>query len=214
MSGERTLDLFDRWADTYDDLIAMHSDKFPFAGYNALLNRIVELTNPKAGMKILDVGIGIGELAKRFIEYDCEIWGLDYSPKMLDITKKKIPEAHLIKGNVRSEWNKKSGIRFDRIVSAYTLHHFNLEGRIAIIRDMFNNGLASGGLLAIGDVSFHSLEELNRVRKKMPEEWDDTEYYWSADSVKSAVTEDKFNILYEQISFCGGAYLISPRAEK
>ncbi|MDF1538379.1 MAG: class I SAM-dependent methyltransferase [Candidatus Thorarchaeota archaeon] len=214
MDGERTPDMFDQWASTYDDIIAAYSDSFPFVGYDSILDRIVELANPQKGMKILDVGIGTGELAKRFVDHDCQVWGLDYSPKMLEIAKKKVPEAHLLEADVRSNWIDKIGTKFDRIVSAYTLHHFDLDEKVKITRNLYRNALVLDGKMGIGDISFRSAEELGKNRIKLGNEWDDTEYYWSADLFRKAMVGEKFNLLYEQISFCGGVYLIDPLHKK
>ena len=95
MNGRRTPDMFDRWAPTYDDMLKFSKDSFPFAGYDDILDRIVELATPTDGMRILDLGIGTGELAKRFVDYNCEIWGLDFSEQMLELAAKKIPSAIL-----------------------------------------------------------------------------------------------------------------------
>lgn len=211
LSGERTPETFDQWASTYDDLIAAYSSRFPFAGYDVLLDRIVELTNPQSGMRILDVGIGTGELAKRFVKYDCEIWGLDYSPKMLEIAKIKVPEVRLLEADVRSNWIDKIGIKFDRIVTAYTLHHFTLDEKVKIIRNLHRNALKLHGMIAIGDISFRTTNEMEKIRVQMAGDWDDTEFYWSADLLMRAVTGETFNLSYEQISFCGGIYLTTPK---
>jgi len=88
MTPERTPELFDQWAADYDDMIGRWSGSFPFIGYEDVLNRIVELADPKPGMKILDVGTGTGALAEKFVRYDCELWGLDYSQKMLEKASK------------------------------------------------------------------------------------------------------------------------------
>ncbi|MHA1951355.1 MAG: methyltransferase domain-containing protein, partial [Candidatus Thorarchaeota archaeon] len=84
MSPERTPELFDAWAENYDYWIEISRDSFPFRGYDEVLDRIVDLSNPKPESKILDVGIGTGNLALKFVEFDCEIWGIDYSMRMLE----------------------------------------------------------------------------------------------------------------------------------
>ena len=208
MNGRRTPDMFDRWAPTYDDMLKLSKDSFPFAGYDTVLDRIVELATPRDGMRILDLGIGTGELAKRFADYNCEIWGLDFSERMLELAAKKIPSANLIKSDIGSRWPEELSCKFDRVVSAYTLHHFNLDEKLQIIRRIMNELILTKGALVIGDVSFRSFFELGEARKELVDDWDDNEFYWSADTVKMMTRGTGFYVTYEQVSFCGGVYVV------
>lgn len=208
MSGRRTPEMFDRWADTYDDMLKFSKTSFPFAGYDKVLDRIVNLSTPKAGMRILDLGIGTGELAKRFSKFDCEIWGLDFSSRMLELASEKIPSARLLLSDIASEWPSELSCRFDRVVSAYTLHHFNLDEKVQIIRRIMNELLVEKGVLVIGDISFQSFFELEEARKELGAEWDDSEFYWSADTIQMMTRRTGIYVTYEQVSFCGGIYLI------
>jgi ubiquinone/menaquinone biosynthesis C-methylase UbiE len=208
MNRRRTPDMFDRWALTYDEMLEFSKDSFPFAGYDGVLDRIVELSSPRDGMRILDMGIGTGELAKRFLNYNCEVWGFDFSERMLELAGKKIPSAHLIKGDIGSKWPEELSPKFDRVVSAYTLHHFNLDEKLQIIRRILNELLLPKGILVIGDVSFSDFTELGKTRTKLIDEWDDNEFYWAADTIKMMTHGTDIYVTYEQVSFCGGIYVV------
>jgi putative AdoMet-dependent methyltransferase len=210
MCPERTPELFDSWAASYDYFIEIGKNSFPFLGYDDVLDRIVELADPEPGMKILDVGIGTGFLAQRFVEFDCEIWGIDYSSRMLEEARKKVPDAKLLQVDVRSEWPSKLKIGFDRIVSAYTLHHLNLEGKIEVVLRMNTELLGEGGYIIVGDVSFPSFSKRSSARTKLDGEWDDDEYYWAADEFKTMIWGQGLYVAYEQISQYGGVYIIVP----
>jgi len=210
MSPERSPELFDSWASDYDYYVKTGSGSFPFLGYDDVLNRIVELADPKPGMKILDAGIGTGNLAQRFLEYDCEIWGIDYSSRMLEEAKKKVPDAKLFQFDIRSEWPSELKIGFDRIVSAYTLHHLNLEGKMDVVQRMGRDLLREGGHIIVGDVSFPSFSARAEARQRLEYVWDDDEYYWAADAFKTMMTSQGYYIAYEQISDYGGVYVIIP----
>ncbi len=210
MSPERSPDLFDSWAADYDNYIKIGAESFPFLGYDDVLSRIVALADPKPGMKILDVGIGTGTLAQKFLEFDCEIWGIDYSSRMLEEAKKKVPDAQLRQVDIRSEWPSELKIGFDRIVSAYTLHHLNLEGKIEAIKRMSHDLLQEGGHIIIGDISFPSFRSRAEARQRLENVWDDDEYYWAADAFKTMMAGQGFYVAYEQISDYGGVYVIVP----
>ncbi len=211
MSPERSPELFDAWASDYDNFIKSGSNSFPFAGYDDVLNRIVQLANPEPGMKILDVGIGTGNLAQRFLDFDCEIWGMDYSSRMLEEARKKTPDVKLLQVDVRSEWPSNLKVGFDRIVSAYTLHHLNLEGKIDVIKRMSSELLKEGGNIIIGDISFPTFSARAKAREQLAHVWDDYEYYWAADEFKTMIWGEGLYIAYEQISDYGGIYVVVPK---
>ena len=210
MSPERSPELFDSWAADYDYYIKIGADSFPFLGYDDVLSRIVALADPKPGMKILDVGVGTGTLAQKFLEFDCEIWGIDYSSRMLEEAKKKVPDAQLLQVDIRSEWPSELKIGFDRIVSAYTLHHLNLEGKIDVIQRMSQDLLQEEGNIIVGDISFPSFRTRAEERQRLEDVWDDDEYYWAADAFKTMMAGQGFYVAYEQISDYGGVYVIVP----
>ncbi|MHA2397223.1 MAG: class I SAM-dependent methyltransferase [Candidatus Thorarchaeota archaeon] len=208
MSPERSPELFAPWAANFDYYIKIGSESFPFLGYDTVLDRIVEVANPEPGMKILDVGIGTGFLAQRFLEFDCEIWGIDFSSRMLEEARKKVPDANLLQVDVRSEWPAKLKIGFDRIVSTYTLHHLNLEGKIEVVQRMSHDLLGEGGSIIVGDISFPTFMARAKARERLGSVWDDDEYYWAADEFKTMIWGQGLHVAYEQISEYGGIYVI------
>jgi len=210
MSPERTPELFDSWASSYDYWIEIGSDSFPFRGYDEVLRRIVELANPEPGSRILDVGIGTGNLALRFVELGCEIWGIDYSARMLEEAGKKVPDVRLIQLDVESEFPYELRIGFDHIVSAYTLHHLTLERKVTVVKRLTDELLTENGSIIVGDVSFSTSSTRAKAREKLVSEWDDYEYYWAADEFMKLVEDSGLNVAYEQISDYGGVYVIVP----
>ncbi|MHA1907120.1 MAG: class I SAM-dependent DNA methyltransferase [Candidatus Thorarchaeota archaeon] len=213
MSPERTPELFDQWADSYDDVLHAWSGEFPFLGYHIVLDRIAQLAKPRSNMRILDVGIGTGNLARKFSEIGCDMWGIDYSTRMLEKAKDKVPKVHLVQMDIRDQWPSELIRPFDRIVSAYVLHHFKLEEKQQISGRMVKDLLTPDGLLIIGDISFPTEKDFEKNRKKYAREWDDSEYYWSADRFIDGVVQNGFNVTYEQISVCAGIYVISSNSD-
>ena len=97
-------------------------------------------------MTILDIGIGTGTLAKRFCELGCQVYGVDFSREMLEKARKKLPQVELFRADLLGEWPAELRRNFERIVSAYVLHEFDLPTKIRVIRKLLDNGLADGGL--------------------------------------------------------------------
>lgn len=51
---------------------------------------------------LLEIGSGTGNLARYFLENRFDYTGLDYSPEMIEIAKKKVPEAKFVEGDMRN----------------------------------------------------------------------------------------------------------------
>jgi putative AdoMet-dependent methyltransferase len=210
MSPKRTPDLFDAWASNYDYYAEHWSDEFPFFGYKDVLNRIVELSSPINGKKVLDLGIGTGALALRYQNSDCEIWGLDFSEKMLEKARAKLPKAHLLQSDIQHDFPEELGTSFDIIVSAYTFHHFDLDVNQQVVKRIVDQLLSDDGRLIIGDISFKTSLDRDKARKEFSEYWDDDEYYFAADVLTSVLSSIGSDIVYEQVSRCAGIYVITP----
>ena len=191
---------FDGWAETYDASVI--NDQFPFTGYTRVLERIVELAVPKPGMKVLDLGTGTGGLALPFARADCELWCTDFSPAMLEMARKKLPNAHFHLHDLRTPLSGEVKGPFDRIVSSYTFHHFPLEDKVLILSSLRPH-LAAEGCILIGDISFPDRKALEDMKKECGEAWEE-EYYWVAEEALPALLAAGLPAQYEQVSACAG----------
>jgi cyclopropane fatty-acyl-phospholipid synthase-like methyltransferase len=162
---------FDRWAARYDQDVA--NPDFPFTGYQRVLSEVGRLADVTAGMSVLDLAAGTGNLAERFMTLGCELWGTDFSANMLEAARKKLPSAAFFPHDLRQPFPPALQRRFDRIVSAYVFHHFELPEKAALVRRLVDDHLEPGGRLVIADVSFLTREELQAVRQSAGDAWDE-----------------------------------------
>jgi ubiquinone/menaquinone biosynthesis C-methylase UbiE len=63
--------LFDHWAKEYDS--AVSDGQFPFTSYATILDEVVRLAEVSSSMRVLDLGIGTGNLAGRFVQKGCPV---------------------------------------------------------------------------------------------------------------------------------------------
>lgn len=86
---------FDLWADGYDKAVELSDEEksYPFAGYKEVLGRIYRRVMAKKNPRILDIGFGTGTLTARLYEQGCEVWGQDFSERMIELAKAKMPGA-------------------------------------------------------------------------------------------------------------------------
>ena len=101
--------LFDRWASTYDEDLE-GKEAFPFFGYDAVLQSMLTAAELQPGHRVLDVGVGTGNLARRLPIPVDQIWGLDFSAAMLEKARLALPLHTLFRliWLVRIGWQKLS----------------------------------------------------------------------------------------------------------
>lgn len=193
---------FDLWADGYDRAVGLsdEEDSYPFAGYKDILGRIYQIIMAKGRSTVLDIGFGTGTLAQKLCEQGCEIWGQDFSTRMLELASAKMPGAHLFEGDF-SQGLAEPLLRnsYDFIVATYSLHHLTDERKIALIRSL-TPLLKEDGVILIGDVAFADRAALERCQTEAGEEWDEDEIYFVFDELKKTFPRLKF----EQVSHCAG----------
>lgn len=199
---------FDLWADDYDKSVNLseQDNDYPFAGYRDVLNTIYNQIRVKNEAKILDIGFGTGVLTKRLYDDGYEIWGIDFSEKMIEISREKMPEAKLI------QYDFSKGIpdelvdeNFDFIISTYALHHLNETEKVKFLTkllDLLNNK----GMILIGDIAFETRKMHDKCKSDCGEDnWDDEEFYLVFDEIEKSFKEVEFT----QISHCAGVLRLS-----
>lgn len=207
MNREDRVGLFNRWAETYDGSIADNS--FPLTGYDDVLDAIVRLSEVEPGHRVLDLGVGTANLAKRIAASGCALWGVDFSAEMLKRARPKLPTARLIEADLRDGWADGLPDRVDRIVSAYVFHEFPDAVKLRLLRDLADR-LAPGGRILIGDVAFPDEKSRDDCHEVWRAAWDEDEHYWTADSMRGPLEDAGFAVAYEQVSFCGGVLALRP----
>ena len=198
--------LFDRWSETYDRSVLDESGVHE--GYDAVLETVVRTAEIQPGKRVLDLGIGTGNLALRFVALGCAVWGVDFSLAMLAKARTKLPEVTLVQADLRGEWppaDSASALTgpFDRIVSTYVLHEFSLDHKVALLRRLAGCSLGPEGRIVIGDISFESVQARTDAGA---DHWDEEEHYWAADETRAACTPAGLHFTYSQVSSCGGVY--------
>lgn len=194
---------FDDWASTYDHDVLAYS--FPFDGYENVLDAAFALAEAKSGMSVLDLGIGTGNLTARFAAIGCQAWGVDFSPAMLAAAQRKLPQARLFQTDLLAEWPAALERRFDRIVSAYTFHHFPLADKVRLVSRLAIRHLTPGGWLVIADIAFPTQAALEAVKQSAGEDWDD-EIYWVAAEAVPAMQAAGLNVDFCMVSSCAGVF--------
>lgn len=193
---------FDMWADGYDKSVGLSDEgnTYPFAGYREVFNKIYNTVLTRENAVVCDIGFGTGVLTSRLYERGFEIWGQDFSRKMLALASAKMPNAHLFQGDFShglvSELRQNA---YNFILATYSLHHLTDSEKTAFIRTL-KPLLKPNGAILIGDVMFETRSDLVRCREAAGDEWDEEEVYFVAEEFKTAFPEAEFT----RISCCSG----------
>ena len=213
------LKLFDAWAADYDSGV-ISEEGFPFAGYEAVLGRVVqraapqpapsEPPQPQPTLRVLDLGTGTGNLAARFAALSAEVWGLDFSSQMLIKARENVPNATFIQADLMSDWPPLP--QFDRIISSYVLHEFDMNVKLSILTRCARH-LKRGGKIVVADIAFPNTDILEAAHDRWRAVWDDAEHYWIADEALAACERAGFSGNFEQVSSCCGVFTFEPKGE-
>lgn len=203
------LSLFEEWAAGYDAVVQAATG-FPFEGYPHVLAAAVAAADaPQAG-SVLDVGTGTGGLARLFVERGCAVTGIDLSPAMLALAKKRVPAGEFLQIDLRGDWGALDGRRFNVITSAYVFHEFNLATKVSLVERLARDHLRIGGRIVIADISFATRRAHERARRRWRRVWDEEECYWTADEAIPLIKTRGLAAHYRQVSTLAGIYCITP----
>lgn len=143
-----TSEIWDFWAKRYNKLWVQKYSLRPTREY--LLT--MDLQGDK--LKILDLGCGPGQLIEELYKKnkDLHIMGIDFSEKMLEISKEKNPKASHIKMNV-DDLNKINE-KFNIIFCTHSLPYYKNPNKV--MTDLYNL-LLDNGKIYLGFASGNSL---------------------------------------------------------
>ncbi len=171
---------FNSWAKSYDDDVKKdNGDLKIYKNYELILQGVYDLVEDlnRNNSKILEIGVGTGNLASKFLNNNYEIIGIDQSREMLSIAKEKYPNLKVRLGEfLKIPYDSKS---FDVIISTYAFHHLNDDEKYIAIEEMIRV-LKENGVIIIGDLMFESKDAEEQIFKTLSQKQIDEikdEYY-------------------------------------
>lgn len=141
---------FTRWAKNYDKPIT----SFIFRQTNS---KIASILNPKPNSSLLDVGCGTGILISKLLSRNkyMRIYGLDITPKMVEVAKSKFKNNPHVKITLGSAIHMPyQDNTFDYVTCASSLHHH--PNPLQSVKEMVRV-LKPGGKLLILDMCIEGL---------------------------------------------------------
>ena len=193
---------FDLWADGYDRSVGLSDEgnTYPFAGYKRVLGAIYNEVLAGGCQTVLDIGFGTGTLTQKLYEHGCTVYGQDFSQRMIELAKAKMPKAELYQGDfTKGLVDALKQNRYDAIIATYSLHHLTDVEKVVFIENL-RPLLNDGGRIYIGDVAFGNRAQLEACKADAGDDWDDDEIYFVVDELQAYIPQLRF----EPLSNCAG----------
>ncbi|GKU25164.1 MerR family transcriptional regulator [Clostridium folliculivorans] len=189
---------FNNWARSYDKDVKKDIGELKiYKNYDLILQKVYDLVEAlgRSDLRILEIGVGTGNLAGKFLNSGYNIIGIDQSREMLSVAKEKHPKLKVRLGEfLKIPYENKS---FDVIISTYAFHHLNETEKYIAIEEIMRV-LKDNGVIIMGDLMFESKASEEEILKVLPqslvEEIKD-EYYSYIDLLKAAF--EKYNKKFE-----------------
>ncbi len=188
-------------ADRYDQNVLNEADPIR-NGYDELLSWVATKANVQPSDRVVDLGIGSGNLAAR-LPKAASIIGVDISEEMLKRARIKVPHAELIQTDLLA-WAADAP-HFDVLISTYAVHHLE-PGEKAVLFQRLAKRLKPEGRLVFGDLAFADRthrEEYVRLWQKegndgMLEEIED-EFFWDMSEAQEQLSQLGFSVEVERL---------------
>lgn len=105
---------------------------------------IIKLVNKHGSKKILEVGCGTGQLAKRFLNDGYYYTGIDISTPMLEYAEKELPSQHFHEMDMRDI--KLSGTFDAVIITVRSISYILINHDVIATLESVKNALDVGGI--------------------------------------------------------------------
>jgi putative AdoMet-dependent methyltransferase len=205
-TGIQMRELFDVWSGTYEDSALRHEAGYPFAGYADAVNYINESVIVEAGTAILELGVGTGLASYPLYKAGAEIYGIDFSEKMADLAKKKMPLGFFVCADIRNGIPSQfDGVAFDYCIASYTLHHLPPDDVYRLI-DGIKKRMTGRGSIIIADIAFETRPDLEKCRNDAGARWDEGEWYLVAGECIPDMQQRGFSVHFHKASECAGVF--------
>lgn len=196
---------FDNWSKTYDSSVKNNVGELGiYEHYEDILETVYELatkdihTEPSQ-VKVLDIGVGTGNLSEKFLSQGYDIIGIDQSREMLNVAKKKFSGLQVRLGEfLKIPFGNN---QFNAIVTTYAFHHLNESEKCIAIKEMLRV-LKDDGTIIIGDMMFENEEQkqqmMSQLTEKQKAEIED-EYYTNIDVLKQVIEDYNMKLSFTPI---------------
>jgi putative AdoMet-dependent methyltransferase len=200
--GREFVELFEGWADSYDESVTGHDLEYKevFLNYEMILQEVANLVEGS----IVEFGVGTGNLTLKLLENEgTTVTGFEPSPTMRVKAQEKLPGTTILNGDfIDFEMNG----RIDAFVSTYAFHHLTDQEK-AIAVNKYSELLEEGGKVVFADTVFETSERKQETIEKAKKNHFlslaadlETEYYTTIPVLTDLFQQNGFTIQFKQLN--------------
>jgi cyclopropane fatty-acyl-phospholipid synthase-like methyltransferase len=105
--------------ESYNLSATKYRNKFEnYAPYRSCIEKFISLLPPNS--RILDAGCGPGINAKRFVEHNLKVTGIDFSTEMIKLAKENCPEGKFIAADLK---DISFDVKYDAVCASFVIVH-------------------------------------------------------------------------------------------
>jgi putative AdoMet-dependent methyltransferase len=198
--GNEFTDLFDQWADSYDQTISGSDLEYKdvFLHYDTILENVAD----RSFGNVLEFGLGTGNLTHKLLNRNFFVIGVEPSSEMRKMANKKLNhKVQIVEGDF---FRFPQNVPFQTIVSTYAFHHLTDSEKAEAIT-LYNRILPSGGKIVFADTMYESnstyqnaiKDAINKGYAHLAKDLQ-TEYYTTIPVLSSILKANHFDANFEQ----------------
>lgn len=155
--GNEFVDLFDKWAETYDQSVQGHDPEYRevFRHYEQILQEVAD----RSRGHVLEFGTGTGNLTLKLLNNGLRVTGIEPSEAMRKQTKEKVGErARIYEGDF---FRYPRHLSYQTIASTYAFHHLTDAEKAEAVAS-YSKLLPTGGKIVFADTMYGSVSSYKK----------------------------------------------------
>lgn len=200
--GREFLDIFEQWADSYDDTVIGHDIEYKevFSKYEQILAAVAG----RSVGHVVEFGVGTGNLTQKLLARGLRVTGIEPSPPMRKIAEEKLGNKAVLLDGDFLQFPKVNDI--DTFVSTYAFHHLTDDEKANAVTH-YGSLLSKGGRIVFADTMFESAKDYNQTIEKAKHQGYlnlakdlETEYYTTIPFLTTILEENRFSVTFTQFN--------------
>lgn len=202
--GKEFIELFEHWADSYDDSVTGHDIEYKavFQNYEEILSEVAS----RSYGHVVEFGPGTGNLSKQLLKRGLTVTAFEPSPSMRRLAEEKLAahkEINIYEGDFLSFHVDKP---IQTFVSSYAFHHLTDEEKAEAI-GIYSNMLQTDGKIVFADTMYESAESYKKAILdaksagfyNLAEDLE-REYYTTIPILTKMMEENYFSVTYKKLN--------------
>ncbi len=200
--GREFIDLFERWADSYDTTVSGQDEEYRdvFKGYDGILSAVAHASSGH----VLEFGVGTGNLTSVLLKRGLTVTGVEPSKAMREKASERLPSLTIHDGDFMNFPNLAQPVQ--TIVSTYAFHHLTDSEKEMAIHN-YSQLLTQNDKIVFADTAFKDENAKLQMHEKVKAKGFlnllqdlQTEYYTTIPVLEELFQKHGFQVAFTQLN--------------